>query len=302
MKLRSLLAATDLSAHAERAVRRAALIAQEHALPLELLHVRDVESRQRQRAELGELHVTPAVAHAWEEAGRRELEALAAEIGRSSGVQIRGTLRTGNPVAEIAAAAKGRDLLVLGAQGEHPLRDLFIGTSADRLLQKCPVAMLVVKTAPLRPYGTVLVAVDDESDDPAALRMARTLAPSARCELLHVAELPLDGKMLVAGVAEADIEHYRQGARARALERLRGMIAAVPDAAGSCIAHVRPGDPRREILEEAAQRDADLIVLFKRSSGWLRQLFLGSVTRHVLFDARCDVLVLPPAARATTRP
>lgn len=48
------------------------------------------------------------------------------------------------------------------------------------------------------------------------------------------------------------------------------------------------------ILEHAEERDADLIVLGKHGAGMVEELLLGSVTKHVLADARQDVLIAQP--------
>ncbi|MDO9438497.1 universal stress protein [Hydrogenophaga sp.] len=51
------------------------------------------------------------------------------------------------------------------------------------------------------------------------------------------------------------------------------------------------GDAATCILEQAEEQGADLIVLGKHGIGMTEELLLGSVTQHVLAQARSDVLV-----------
>ena len=51
------------------------------------------------------------------------------------------------------------------------------------------------------------------------------------------------------------------------------------------------GYPARVVLDAAEKRGADLIAVGKRGRSGLERLLIGSLTRHVLGESRCDVLV-----------
>jgi nucleotide-binding universal stress UspA family protein len=55
------------------------------------------------------------------------------------------------------------------------------------------------------------------------------------------------------------------------------------------------GDPAAEIVEVAANHDADLIVVGTHEPGLLERLVGGSVSQGVARRAHCDVLVVHPA-------
>ena len=50
------------------------------------------------------------------------------------------------------------------------------------------------------------------------------------------------------------------------------------------------GNPVRRILEQEEEKDCDLIIVGKRQNR-IQDFFLGSVTRRVLADSQCDVLI-----------
>jgi nucleotide-binding universal stress UspA family protein len=54
---------------------------------------------------------------------------------------------------------------------------------------------------------------------------------------------------------------------------------------------VLSGDPASRLLEQEEDQDADLIVLGKHGKHWFQDLLLGSTTKHLLSNARSDVLI-----------
>jgi universal stress protein E len=123
-----------------------------------------------------------------------------------------------------------------------------------------------------------------------ALQCAAAVAPGARISVLHVFDSPFEGQLRFAGVGDKVLEEYRSGVRRDAQERMRGLY----ERAGLTPSEAQPllvdGDPVRRILEQEQEHDCDLIVVGKRQ-GRVADLFLGSVTRRVLAESQCDVLV-----------
>ena len=54
---------------------------------------------------------------------------------------------------------------------------------------------------------------------------------------------------------------------------------------------VREGDPRIEIVQEALDWNADLIIMGSHGHTGLRKFLLGSVAQHVISHAPCSVEV-----------
>ena len=56
--------------------------------------------------------------------------------------------------------------------------------------------------------------------------------------------------------------------------------------------YLKQGDPAREILDLAKVTDPDLIVIGNRKRGFLRGVFLGSVSQRVAANSECAVLIV----------
>lgn len=52
------------------------------------------------------------------------------------------------------------------------------------------------------------------------------------------------------------------------------------------------GEPGPTICDFAQELDADVLVIGSHGHGWLRRVFLGSVSQHVLHHSPCPVLII----------
>ena len=290
-QLRRILATTDLSAPARHAAERAALVSQETAAQLDLLHVANLAPLERLRQLMGssgaELETRVL------DAARSKLVDLASLIHQRFGVVANPRVVAGALLAELAreADALAAGLLVCGAKGESVIRHFVLGTTAQRVLSttRCPV--LVVKQPPHEPYRRLLVPVDFSPSSLRAIRHARSIAPGAELVLLHIFDVPFEGKLRYASVDDEVIHHYRIVAKQEATQKLQALRdqAGLPVVGTSLL--VLHGDPTFRIIEQEQECDCDLIVVGKHGESVLEELLLGSVTKHVLAESQGDVLV-----------
>lgn len=286
-----LLAATDLSAPARHAAERAALVARELGAALDLLHVASMAPLEKLRQLVAE--VPPDAAARVLESAHADLDQLAAALQRHHGLAAGVHVASGPLLQELQTGAQAiaADLLVLGARGSSFMRHFLLGSTAERMVRKTVRPMLVVKQPPHEPYRTLLVPVDFSPYSVTALHDARRLAPQANLILLHAFEVPFEGKLHYAGVDDDLIHRYRIAARQEALQqlrRLRDEVGIPPECARIIVVH---GDPSRTIVEQEQEQDCDLIVMGKHGENVVEDLILGSVTKHVLVESQCDVLV-----------
>lgn len=292
---RHLLVGTDFSVASQFAVERALQLARGWDARVTLHHVvaasfwDDVIGRAA--AATGNDALVPAVAEAAAaEALRRRADEIEAGGGPRCEVSV-SSGRVGNALARAAAEA-GADVLVIGAQGAHPVRNLFIGTTAQRLLHISPCPVLVVKRQPQGEYKTVLAPTDFSEPARAALRACCTLLPQATLHVAHAFELPYDGLARYASVSRTAMSRYRREAH----ERLHATLLAFADAAGTRpaarVLRVDHGYAPTMIERWIESIGADLVVIAAHGRSELESTFLGSVSLHTVQAAPCDVLLM----------
>ena len=287
--LKSIVAATDFSEEARHAADRAALLAKEQQAQLDLLHVISDSSLNA----LHKLFRAPADVEAkLVDDARTTLNELTADIDRKTPVVTNACIKTGRVLDEVLSASESADLLVLGAHGLNPLRDLILGTTAERLLRTCKRPVLVTKRPPLAAYEHVIVPVDFSSYSAPALTMAMQIAPNARITIIHAFRVPFEGRLWMAGAAGETIQEYCEEERQEAVRKIRDLIHGFKDDAYRISFAVERGGVSRVILAKEEELSTDLIVIGKHGRSMVEEWLLGSVTRHVLAGSKCDVLVV----------
>jgi len=280
-----IIAATDFSSDANRAVLRAALIARQQGAELHLLHV------TAPLALYPGQDVGPADSAAIPAALGEQAEATARVLRERYDIRVHVVQRIGRAHSQIAEYANevNAGLVVVGARGASPLLRLLIGSTAWRLLRVCRCPVLIVRSEPVAPYGRILAAVDFFQHSHVVLEWARRLAADGRLHLMHALE-PLDESGLRAkGLDGAAIKQRREEMRAIAENLLANLSAGLQ---GEVESHIESGYPSSRILESAADWSAELIVLGRQGRGGLEDFLLGSVSKDVAQAADCDVLLV----------
>ncbi|SNB76877.1 Nucleotide-binding universal stress protein, UspA family [Pseudomonas sp. URIL14HWK12:I8] len=288
--LKHILVATDLSPYARNAAERAAYLSKAQQASLDLLYVANPAPFER----LKQLVVPDddLLKRVLDSAGEK-IHALAAMLFQrydvSAGVQV----ASGSVTTEITRVVQDKhsSLLVCGARGQGVARRLLLGSTVQKMLNRMPCPLLVVKPAPRDAYRTVLVPVDFSPVSLRAIELARRIAPQAEIILLHVYEAPFESSVRFAHIDHDTLTHYRNVIRKDAVTQL----AALSQAAGMSDARqiVVHGDPGWRIAEQEQELECDLIVVGKQGTSALEELLVGSVTKHVLNESQCDVLVSP---------
>ena len=194
----------------------------------------------------------------------------------------------GRPDIEIARGAhRGRaELIVLGRHDHQTVRDLLVGSTAERVARRGDVSVLVVKRSPAGPYRRPCVAVDLSESSRLAIEMALRLSERTAESIDIVYALPLIDTVDLPVPGYRIAEDVRR-ARAQLSEFLRDFERS---SVRFDIA-IHAGDPRAIILQEARHRGADLIALGTHGRSGVARAVMGSVAERVLRAATCDVLI-----------
>ena len=285
MGLNRLLAATDFSSRAERALERAHQLSEQFSAQLHILHVVDddqpaalVEQEARQAADL--------------------LDSIVASFPEGGQVQPTPIVRKGDPFAEIAttAADLDADLLVMGPHRKQMLRDVFVGTTVERVMRTGQRPVLMVNGEPSGPYKRVLVAIDLSDASAKALRTARGLGllSGASVTLLHAFEPLAKGMMIYANIERERIEEHVASEAAEARQAISAFLDGLKMSDVPYTVRLEEGSPYDTIRKTVERSKPDLLVIGTRGLTGLKRILLGSVADALLRGVECDIMAVPP--------
>jgi nucleotide-binding universal stress UspA family protein len=287
-EIRRILVGTDFGADADRAVTRAARLAAEHGATLEILHVLDRQALVETQSLRG---IPRSFRRSVVADARARLEQLRSLCAGAPAVEL--SVRIGSPRAEILKAGAAVDLLVLGVRGASPIRDLLLGTTAERVLNTARAPILVVRCVSGGSYERVLAPVDFSVYSQRALEFATRVSAAASVSAVHAYVVPFEGYLRLGGSADEQIADFRVQERLKAEAQLQALLDAFPAERTRMRGVAVHGDPIPTILQMQEQMQAELIVMGKRGRSAVSDALIGSVTRRILANASCDVLVLP---------
>ena len=192
------------------------------------------------------------------------------------------------------------DLLVIGTHGRSGFQRLFLGSVTEKVIRKAACPTLVVPprapdVAPEAPvqFRRILCAVDFSERSLDALAYALNLAgeTDARLTLFHVIEYQPVLQPELA-VVDVDLARIRDATEREARRRLHALIPDQARTYSMVETAVVEGRAHREVLRQAAEQQADLIVMGAHGTGVIDGLVFGSTTHHVIRSATCPVLIV----------
>jgi nucleotide-binding universal stress UspA family protein len=215
------------------------------------------------------------------------------EAAQHRNIACDGLVREGHASEQIAAAARQfkADRILLGTRSRSKLGKLLLGSVAEQVLRSVnlpvftvgPEAHLPVQSGVEEHVVLHATTLRETSRPSAALACQMAVGMKAKLVLLNV--LPPVDEMLRSGLPT--------GMDSAAMRELR--ILAAETGAGCCL-EVEPvvvhGNPSIEILAEASERKASLIVLGATHRSAFENLTRDRTVYRVLAHARCPVLTL----------
>lgn len=285
--MKTIMVATDFSERSDRALRRATLLAKQSGAAMSLVHVVDDDQPKR-------------MVDSEREAAAELLREQVATLKGVDGIVCNAQVVLADAFVGIIQAAEelAPDLLVLGPHRRQALRDVFVGTTAERTLRSVKCQVLMANVPPVGPYRHVLLTTDLSPDSPHAANVFTGLdvARRARSSVLHVFDAPgLRLAMSHTLGEEGKREHIEEVCR-EADGALAAFVEELDGPWGKRIVRNEKTSTAGEILTAANELRADLIIVGTRRTGMAR-VFLGSVAEQVLRTSEHDVLAIPPNCR-----
>jgi len=152
------------------------------------------------------------------------------------------------------------------------------------------------KTRGILPLSKILVAIDGTKPSMRALDMGISLAKvQSGLEVEIVMVVPYPVQYVTGENPTGDLTIVERLATLKEGGQTilnHAKDYAVSNGVMKLKAYLKQGDPAREILDLAKATDPDLIVIGNRKRGFLRGVFLGSVSQRVAANSECAVLIV----------
>jgi nucleotide-binding universal stress UspA family protein len=244
----------------------------------------------------GDPHVYRTTSAACEASKRERALELLEKTREESGVQAhlhwRGSPSVGRGLHELCEVI-GADLLVVGSSRRGLLGRVLVAHDTRAALNGAPCAIAIVPASHsqqpivMREIG---VAYNGSPESEHAVAVARELAAQCGAKLSAFEAVSLPTYAFVAGPAPLD--DALEGLVDDARERISALGGVEP--------HAAYGHPAEELGVYSAS--LDLLVVGSRGYGPIGRLIHGSTSQQLAGSARCPLLVLTRAARATQMP
>ncbi len=211
------------------------------------------------------------------------------------------------PIAIIQQVLRGgHDLVVKTARGpDMGLSGRLFGSTAIKLMRKCPVPVWAFKPAPEIRFPRVLAAVGPPPEDGQNNRMnediislaaAFSRAAAGRLDILHCWRLPGES-LLTSGrtrIPKESLETIRRLAESRASDHLNASLLAQELTGLVYQAHLLHGHVGVILPSFIETKSIELVVMGSLTQAGIAGLISGSTAEQIFHAANCAVMVVKP--------
>ena len=208
------------------------------------------------------------------------------------------------------------DLIVTTTQGHTGLRHVFLGSTAERIVQHAPCGVLVVREherefvrateGAAKSKGAIrlkkiLVPVDFSDCSMVGLESAVRFAQVWGAQLVTFNCVPLQTFAMYGEYGGRDSTALTNYAQKAAKEQMDEVVSSLKSQDIIVEGVIELGAPAQAICDYARNNEVDLIITATHGSTGLTHILLGSTAEHVVRYAHCPVLVMPSYARGGKR-
>jgi nucleotide-binding universal stress UspA family protein len=295
-----ILVATDFSAHAQAALQQAVWVAHRSGAKIVLAHMlRDLRKAVHYTSYQARMDLLYGEGNLFQREIRHEADVkmrqIVADLGAKD-IEIGVETLLGEPFVEITHAVQqeGYDLVLSGTRGQQAWQQVLVGSTAKRLIRKCPANVWIVRAEHVGPPKAVLALTDFSEVSRKAVLHGRWVArqASASFHLLHVidsADVP-DNLILKVPHGSSLREEINEEAR----HHLQAFIASLDNDGDGVQPHLSWGTPSEEIARTAQHLNADLIAMGTVGRSGIRGMLLGNTAERVLSHCDCSILTVKP--------
>ena len=222
---------------------------------------------------------------------------------------IRSEAQFGSPASELLARAGEweTDLIVVGSHGRSAIGRLFLGSVSHKIVTEARCSVRIARSQPNKgdSPARIVIGVDGSPGSAEAARAAAARTWPARSEVRLIAVFDTVTPTM-AGNFIPPVVQWVEEENLATIERARKIVESFAEqfrsAKLSVSSIVKPGDPKRVLVQEAEGWEADCIFVGARGLSRIDRFLLGSVSAAVAARAHSSVEVVRPKAKPDARP
>lgn len=235
------------------------------------------------------------------QAKKHHVEEVAAPL-RDRGIDVTTKVLDGKTsVAMIREVLRDKhDLVIRTAKGKHSRRSGFFGTTATRLLRKCPCPVLILKPNHPCRCERVVAAVSATSDDELhaklnkqIIQLAREVASTGSPEIVTAWSI-YGESILKSHMEQGEFDEVRERTRSHTEHKLDDLLTEFDLGVGHDSVQLMEGEPGHVISQFIHEHDADLLVMGTIARSGIAGLLTGNTAEQILDRVECSVLAIKP--------
>jgi nucleotide-binding universal stress UspA family protein len=296
----NILCATDFSPYSNAALRQALWLTRQCDAALTLTHVvDDLRRATHAMSYKAKLDLVSGEGRLFEKEIRylsdSKLRTQIASLDCDS-LNVKSETLLGEPFVEITHAVQqeGYDLVLTGTRGVSAWKQFFVGSTAKKLIRKCPASVWIVKVEQTEAPKVILAPSDFSDVSRKAVLKGLFLAEKAQAEfhLVHV----IDSKDVRDDLLESipPGSSVREEINKAATERLDAFLKSLEETSVNIVSHLTWGHPWQEITRIAEKHNADLITMGTVGRSGIKGVLLGNTAERVLDSCDCSILTIKP--------
>lgn len=183
------------------------------------------------------------------------------------------------------------DLVLVGTRQLSGVQGFLLGSTATKLLRKCPCAVWVTQPLQDQKFDSILVAHDLRPVGDLAMSLGCSMAQlhQAQLHVLHAAEYLEFDQMLPDKVSAEKADEYRREAEGHIQAQL-----AKTDLAQPAQLHLVTDSPDKAIMNCIEQQHIDLIIMGTVGRTGIAGFLTGNTAERLLPRISCSVLAVKP--------
>ncbi len=288
-----ILVATDFSSSAEAALRQAIWLARLNGAKIVVAHsLPDLKTVVHRASYKARMDLLEGEGKLFEREVRQQSDAKLKQLIASmeaAELDIRYETLLGDPFVELihAVQSEGYDLVLAGVRGLSAWEHFLLGSTAGRLVRKCPASVWVVKPQHVGPPKVVMAATDFSEISWKAVRHGHWIAQQAKAafHLLHVIDERDSPIEIAANAIRKEINEAME-------KRLNHALDSMQIDRTQIQVHLSLGTPWKEVCRLSQQLKVDLIAMGTVGRSGIQGLLLGNTADKVLRTCDCSILTV----------